>query len=204
MNNSKLTKSTANTVVAMIFGIGMTLSASMAAAGQPLSSPIGASPTPAKVATASNAANTPGDNISLPAGQGAGYFSPDSIFQPLAKRDDVIPWSLLTSVKTKKQQNRILPVFTMDQMALNQKTQRIQGYMMPLDPGETQKHFLLSSVPLTCPFCMPGGPESIIEIKSKTPVKYGMEPVVVEGRFLVLNDDSNGLYYRMTDATGVR
>ena len=89
-------------------------------------------------------------------------------------------------------------------MALNQKTQRIQGFMMPLDPGEKQKHFLLSSVPLTCAFCLPGGPESMVEVKTKTPVKYSMEPVVVEGRFLVLNDDSYGLYYRITDATSVK
>jgi len=28
--------------------------------------------------------------------------------------------------------------------------------------------------------------------------------VVVEGRFLVLNDDAYGLYYRITDATSVK
>ena len=76
--------------------------------------------------------------------------------------------------------------------------------MMPLEPGATQKHFPLSSVPLTCGFCLPGGPESMVEVKTKTPVKYRMEPVVVEGRFLVLNDDAFGLYYRITDATSVR
>ena len=56
---------------------------------------------------------------------------------------------------------------------------------------------------LDCPFCIPGGPESMVEVKSKRPVKYSMEPVVVEGRFLVLPDDSYGLYYRITDATSV-
>jgi hypothetical protein len=44
----------------------------------------------------------------------------------------------------------------------------------------------------------------MVEVKTKTPVKYSMEPVVVEGRFLVLNDDSYGLYYRITDATSVK
>ena len=116
----------------------------------------------------------------------------------------MVPWSVLTAVKTKTEKNRILPVFSMDQLALNQKTQRIQGFMMPLDPGEKQRHFLLSSVPLTCAFCTPGGPESMVEVKTKTPVKYSMEPVVVEGRFLVLNDDAYGLYYRITDATPIK
>ena len=119
-------------------------------------------------------------------------------------RDDVLPWSVLTAVKAKKVKTRFLPVFTPAQLALNQKTQRIQGYMMPLDPGEKQVHFLLSSVPLTCSFCSPGGPESMVEVRSKTPVKYSMEPVVVEGLFSVLEDDAFGLFYRMKDAKSVK
>ncbi|MGH8847874.1 MAG: DUF3299 domain-containing protein, partial [Polaromonas sp.] len=147
-------------------------------------------------------AATPG--LDLPLGQGAGVHGINSPFPPLSARDDVVPWSVLTAVKTKNEKNRILPVFNLNQLALNQKTQRIQGFMMPLDPGEKQRHFLLSSVPLTCSFCLPGGPESMVEVKTKTPVKYSMEPVVVEGRFLVLNDDAFGLYYRITDATSVK
>lgn len=116
----------------------------------------------------------------------------------------MLPWSVLTAVKTKVEKNRMLPVFTASIQALNQKSQRVQGFMMPLDPGEKQKHFLLSSVPLTCPFCLPGGPESMVEVKTKTPVKYSMEPVVVEGQFAVLHDDPNGLYYRVTNAVGVK
>ena len=142
--------------------------------------------------------------LDMPVGQGPGVHGANSPFAPLAARDDVVPWSTLTSVKTKTEKNRILPVFNLGQMSLHQKTQRIQGFMMPLNPGEKQTHFLLSSVPLTCAFCTAGGPESLVEVKTKTPVKYSMEPVVVEGRFLVLNDDSYGVYYRMTDATPVR
>lgn len=111
---------------------------------------------------------------------------------------------MLTDVKTRNDKNCVLPVFNMDQLSLNQKTQRIQGFMMPLHPGEKQTHFLLSSVPLTCSFCLPGGPQSMVELKTKAPVKYSVEPLVMQGRFLVLNDDSFGLYHRMTDATSVK
>ena len=138
------------------------------------------------------------------AGAGPGTHGAGSPFAPLEPRNDVIAWSVLTDVKTKTEKNRIVPVFNASQTALNQKTQRIQGFMMPLEPGEKQRHFLLSSVPLTCSFCTPGGPESMVEVRTKTPVKYGMEPVVVEGKFLVLNDDSYGLYYRMTDAISIK
>ena len=148
-------------------------------------------------------AQLPG-SIDLPGGSGPGVHSPNSPFAPLPERSDVVAWSVLTDVKTKAEKNRILPQFNATQVALNQKSQRVQGFMMPLEPGEKQKHFLLTSVPLTCAFCTPGGPESMVEVKTKTPVKYTLEPVTVEGRFLVLNDDSYGLYYRMTDAVTVK
>ena len=160
---------------------GMALCLGGTAAAQILSSPLGA-----------------------PAGQGAGTHGAGSPFAPLQPRSDVLAWSVLTDIKIKTERNRILPVFNASQTALNQKTQRIQGFMMPLEPGSSQRHFLLSSVPLTCSFCTAGGPESMIEVRTKTPVKYGMEPVVVEGMFSILNDDSYGLYYRMTDAVSVK
>ena len=140
----------------------------------------------------------------VPAGTGAGVHSPNSPFPPLQERSDVVPWSVLTDVKTKVEKNRILPVFSAPVLALNQKSQRVQGFMMPLEPGEKQKHFLLSSVPLSCSFCVAGGPESMVEVKTKTAVKYSLEPVVVEGVFAVLKDDPYGLYYRISDAVAVK
>ena len=178
-----------------------------------LSSPMGsakssASNTPNAAMAPANAANPASSGSlpagSLPAGSGPGVHSPNSPFAPLADRSDVIPWSVLTSLKTKTDNKKIVPVFTMDQMALNQKSQKIQGFMMPLEPGEKQRHFLLTSVPMSCSFCLPGGPESMVEVRTKTPVKYSLEPVVVEGKFAVLNDDPYGLYYRMTDAQPVK
>ena len=174
----------------------------LGAAQAQLSSPLGGA---AKAAPAKAAAAQPAlGSIDLPGGSGPGVHSQNSPFAPLSERSDVVPWSVLTDVKTKAEKNRILPVFTVSQLSLNQKNQRIQGFMMPLEPGEKQKHFLLTSVPMTCSFCTPGGPESMVEVKTKTPVKYTLEPVVVEGRFLVLADDSYGLYYRVTDAVGVK
>ena len=140
----------------------------------------------------------------VPQGTGPGVHSPNSPFAPLPVRTDVVPWSVLTAVKTQTVNKRILPVFSKEQLALNQRNQRIQGFMMPLEPGERQRHFLLSSVPLTCSFCVPGGPESMVEVKTKTPVRYTLEPVTVEGNFMVLNDDPYGLYYRVTGAVGVK
>jgi uncharacterized protein len=156
------------------------------------------------IAAGSGKAATSTSALGVPQGQGAGVHSPNSPFAPLPKREDVIAWSLLTAITTKTEKNKILPVFGAQQLALHQKTQKLQGFMMPLEPGDKQRHFLLTSVPLTCSFCLPGGPESMVEVRTKTPVKYSLEPVVVEGKFLVLNDDQYGLYYRITDAVAVK
>jgi uncharacterized protein len=134
------------------------------------------------------------------AGTGAGVHGAGSPFAPLVDKAGVVSWSVLTELKTKTDKNRILPVFNASQMALNQKTQKLQGFMMPLEPGEKQKHFLLTSVPMSCGFCVPGGPESMVEVRTKSPIKYTLDAVVVEGKFTVLSDDPYGLYYRVTEA----
>ena len=170
--------------------VGAFLGALALAAPAQLSSPLGGD----------SSAGVPG----VPMGVGAGYHSPNSAFAPLQERADVLPWSVLTAIKTKVEKNRVMPIFTANIQSLNKKSQRIQGFMMPLDPGEKQKHFLLTSVPMSCPFCVPGGPESMVEVKTKTPVKYSLDAVVVEGQFAVLQNDPYGLYYRISDAVAVK
>ena len=145
-----------------------------------------------------------GASVGVPSGTGAGTHGANSPFPQIKDRNDVLPWSVLTDVKTKSEKNRLLPNFPANIVALGQKKQRIQGFMMPLEPGEKQKHFLLTSVPMSCGFCVPGGPESMVEVKTKTPVKYSLDIVVVEGKFSVLNDDPYGLYYRIEDAVSVK
>jgi uncharacterized protein len=181
--------------------LGATVASAQLSSPIPAAKPVGK----AAPATPASTASAPAANaLGVPAGQGAGVHSPDSPFAPLAERGDVVPWSVLTSIKTKTEKNKISPVFSMDQLALNQRSQRVQGFMMPLEPGEKQRHFLLTSVPMSCSFCLPGGPESMVEVRTKTPIKYTLEPVVVEGKFAVLSDDPYGLYYRITDAASVK
>lgn len=145
-----------------------------------------------------------GATAGIPSGTGAGYHNPNSPIAPLPQRNDVVPWSVLTDLTRKTTKDGIVPVFNEAQKGMDKSVQRIQGFMMPLDAKATQTHFLLTSVPMTCSFCLPGGPESMVEVKAKTPVRYSMEPVVVEGRFTVLTNDQYGLYYRVVDAVQVK
>ncbi|MBT9501302.1 MAG: DUF3299 domain-containing protein [Burkholderiaceae bacterium] len=135
-----------------------------------------------------------------PVGQGPGFHDPRSPFKPLQEREGIVSWQLLSSVTTKAEKNKLIPEFPKPLQALNNQTVKIQGFMLPLEPGDKQRHFLLSSVPTSCSFCVPSGPEGLVEVKTKNPVKYTLEPVVVEGRMAVLQADPYGMFYRVTDA----
>ena len=121
-------------------------------------------------------------------------------FKPLPERKDVVSWKTLSQVELVKQKDRYVPQFAKDVAALDQKEVKVQGFMMPLQVGDKQSHFVLTAMPQSCAFCLPGGPESMVEVKSKTPVKYTFDAVVLTGKLTVLKDDPTGIFYRLTDA----
>ncbi|WP_058049539.1 DUF3299 domain-containing protein [Janthinobacterium sp. Ant5-2-1] len=129
---------------------------------------------------------------------------PPSFFAPLTDLPGVVSWKLLgqaTTVKGKK--GRMVPKYTPEISALDNTDVKVQGFMMPLEPGQKQKHFLLTITSASCPFCLPAGPEGVVEIKSRTAVKFSYAPFIVQGKLKVLASDPMGLYYRMTDAAVV-
>ena len=121
-------------------------------------------------------------------------------FKPLPDRKDVVSWKTLSQVELVKQKDRYVPQFAKDVAALDQKEVKVQGFMMPLQVGDKQSHFVLTAMPQSCAFCLPGGPESMVEVKTKTPVKYTFEAVVLTGKMTILKDDPTGVFYRLTDA----
>ena len=121
-------------------------------------------------------------------------------FKPLSERKDVVSWKTLSQVELVKQKDRYVPQFAKDVSALDQKEVKVQGFMMPLEVGDKQSHFVLTAMPQSCAFCLPGGPESMVEVKSKTPLKYTFDAVVVTGKLTVLKDDPTGIFYRLTEA----
>lgn len=171
-----------NTCATVLLLAGLGLSA--LAGAQVLSSPMGSQP--------------------IPAGQGPGVHGANSAFPPLVPRADIVPWSVLTDVSVKFQKPRIITTFPEKVKRLHGTQVKVQGYMTPIEPGTQHTHFLLLSVPPTCPFCMPGGAESMIEVRTTKPLPYSQNAMVIEGRLQVLKDDPQGLYYRMTGARQVK
>jgi len=123
-----------------------------------------------------------------------------STFKPLPERKDVLSWKTLAQVELVKMKDRYVPQFASSVSSLDQKQVKVQGFMLPLQMGDKQSHFVLAAMPQTCSFCMPGGPESMVEVKSKAPVKYTFDAVVLSGKLTVLKDDPTGIFYRLTDA----
>ena len=180
----------------MAAGALLLSAAAAPALAQVLDSPIGAPAAPAS--------GSAGNANGMVFGSGPGYHSPQSPFKPLQEREGIVSWKVLGAVTTRNDKGRFAPVFPANVKALNSTKVRIQGFMMPLDPGEKQTHFLLSSVPTTCAFCVPAGPEGLVEVRTKQGVRYTLEPVVVEGALAVLEDDPYGLYYRIAQASPVK
>jgi hypothetical protein len=115
----------------------------------------------------------------------------------------VVPWYTLTEVNFVRRDGKPELQFGDGIHALDGKEVKLRGYITPLRPGTDQKHFLLSTKPPSCAFCVPAGPDETVEVFSKTAVKYSLEPVTVAGRFAVLDNDPGGLFYRMVDADQV-
>jgi len=124
--------------------------------------------------------------------------------QTLPERKDVVSWRLLAQVELVKVKDRFQPQYSAGVAALDAKEVKVQGFMMPLEMGDKQSHFVLSATPQDCAFCMPGGPESLVEVKTKQPVAYGVVPVVLSGKLAVLKNDPTGVFYRLTDAIPVK
>lgn len=129
--------------------------------------------------------------------------APPMAMKPLPELKGVVSWKTLAEVQTVKQKDKFVPQFSSTISALDKKEVTLQGFMLPLDTGDRQKRFILTAMPPSCAFCLPGGPDQLVEVQAKTPVKYGFEPIVVTGRLVVLKDDPMGLFYRLTDAVVV-
>jgi hypothetical protein len=110
-----------------------------------------------------------------------------------------VPWDLLGQVKQVKVKNKVLPEFAPAVAKLDKQEVKVAGFMMPLQSGEKQSHFLLTVTSQTCSFCIPAGPEGIIEVRTRTPVKSTFDPILIAGRLEVLRDDPMGLYYRINN-----
>jgi uncharacterized protein len=120
---------------------------------------------------------------------------------PANDQGAVVSWDALAQVTVTKQKDRYVPEFSKQIVALDKREVKLRGFMLPLEQGARQKHFLLSAQPPECAFCMPGTAEQFAEVRTRTAVKYVTEPITLSGTFVLVHDESGGLLYRLNEAT---
>ena len=131
-----------------------------------------------------------------------GALPPASQFLP--EKPGFTSWRVLAQVELVKQDRKMVPKFESAVTALDGKMVKVQGFMMPLDIGDKQRRFLLVAAPPHCAFCLPAGPDAMIEVRAKSDIRYGFDAVALSGKLQVLKDDPAGLYYRIVDAVSAQ
>ncbi|WP_269532767.1 DUF3299 domain-containing protein [Chitinimonas sp. BJYL2] len=147
------------------------------------------------------------DPSSLPAGPApvgnAAYGVTPTTAKPLADKAGFVSWKTLTQVEAIKQGDTMVPKFDPAIVQLDKKVVRLQGFMLPLGMSEKQTHFILTATPPSCAFCLPGGPDQVIEVKASKPVKFVYDTISLSGKLELLKSDPMGLYYRLSNATQI-
>lgn len=94
-----------------------------------------------------------------------------------------------------------IPVFSDKIKKLEGKVVEADGYIIPFEGMFKPEHIILSSLPLAeCFFCGSGGPETVMEVMMKNPIKYTSKRVKVKGTLTLNDKDPEKLMYILTDA----
>ncbi len=130
--------------------------------------------------------------------QQAEYDAPpvDTLF-PLPEVEGAVPWDLLLNVELVFEGIDLVPDYGEDVRALDGETVKMVGFLLPLDAAGTR--LLLSMISPNCPYCLPGGPETFVELIARDKVEWTDDAAVISGRFELLEDSLSGYYYRMID-----
>ena len=127
--------------------------------------------------------------------------------QPL-DAEGILTWDALANLEVRVEtpaplQTLFFVEFSEKIKELDGETVRLKGFMYPLEAGEAHAWFLLSALPPACPFCLPGTSRTLVDVHGEEPIRYTLDPVVLEGKFALLSEDDSGLYYRLKDAVQV-
>lgn len=113
---------------------------------------------------------------------------------PTQAQTDV--WKTLMSVKSEQKRDAHIPTFEAPQKALDGKQITITGYMYAYEEAPVHKFFMLSFYPVSmCYFCGGAGPESVIEVTMKKPIKATSRQITLKGTLKLNDTDRDRLFY---------
>jgi hypothetical protein len=123
----------------------------------------------------------------------------------LAYGQSTTVWKDLAQVTYKIGQDEFgelyIPVFGPSIKGMEGKVVEADGYIIPFEGMFKPEHIILSSLPLAeCFFCGSGGPETVMEVMLKTPIKYTSKRVRVRGKLTLNDKDPEKLMYILKEA----
>ncbi len=121
-------------------------------------------------------------------------------FPTLEAIEGGIAWDELMQARLEYKDMSLVATFPESIQKKAGETVKLTGFMMPLEPEMTQKHFLLTSNPPSCFFHVPGGPAGSVEVLAPEGVEVSWNPIVLEGRFEPQETSDIGVVYRLLDA----
>lgn len=129
----------------------------------------------------------------------------ESIWKPAPTPPGGVAWSVLEATKevTRKDEKNLIrskPVFPASVKALAGKRIKLNGYMLPLQNGTNQTHFVLLAYPPDCPFHLNPMPMQFVEVRAASPVKVSYDVRTIEGVLTLHGEDEKGIFYKFTEA----
>ncbi|WP_416907589.1 MAG: DUF3299 domain-containing protein [Polymorphobacter sp.] len=129
----------------------------------------------------------------------------ESVWKPAPTPPGGVDWAVLESTKeiTRKDEKNLIrskPVFPDSVKKLAGKRVKVNGYMLPLQNGTNQTHFVLLAYPPDCPFHLNPLPMQFIEVRAETPVKVSYDVRTIEGVLTLHGEDEQGIFYKFTEA----
>jgi hypothetical protein len=132
---------------------------------------------------------------------------PLSVFCQTPETDDMYFWKILSKVKYKSnldaESGEVIytPIFGKTIEAYEGKVIFLKGYIIPAELSKGK--MTLSAFPYSsCFFCGGAGPESVIELETKSPLIYRLDkPIVLQGKLKLNRTDPLRLMYVLSEAT---
>jgi len=129
----------------------------------------------------------------------------EDIWRPAPTPRGGVSWALLESTEeTTRTVDGVIysrPVFPANVRALAGRRIIVAGYMMPLENGATQRHFVLMAYPPGCPFHFHAMPNQFIEVYADTPVRLNeADATVISGVLELTGEDESGVFFRLRNA----
>lgn len=120
-------------------------------------------------------------------------------------------WKTLSKITYTKEYDELMgfkidkPVFAKKVQDLEGQEIIVKGYIIPVEGYKSHKEFIFSAFPYNmCFFCGGAGPETVMEVQAKEPVKYKAESIRLKGILKLNADDINRMMYIMEDAVIIK